>query len=107
MDCRESLIQIGSEVFMPTLRTISAVAALVVLCACAGQNAVKPDAGTTSANQKNPACLSDTGSRLPSGGANCSAYGRSYSSDDIDRTGSSTAGGALRLLDPSLTVTHP
>ena len=93
---------------MPTLRMIGSVAALAVLCACAGQNAaVKPDAAKTSANQKNPACLSDTGSRLPSSGADCSALGRSYSSEDIDRTGSSTAGGALRLLDPSLTISHP
>lgn len=91
---------------MPNLRVISSVAAVAVLCACAGQNAaVKPDAAT-SASQKNPACMSETGSRLPSSGANanCSALAHSYSSDDIDRTGATTTGGALRLLDPSLTI---
>jgi hypothetical protein len=30
--------------------------------------------------------------------------GRSYSHDDLERTGATTAGGALRLLDPSVTV---
>jgi hypothetical protein len=91
--------------FMPILRTISTVAALVVLCACAGSNAaVKRDASTASTAQNNPACLKETGSRVPSAGASCSGFGRSYSSDDISRTGSPTVGGSLRLLDPSLTV---
>jgi hypothetical protein len=90
---------------MPILRTISALASLVILCACAGSNAaVKRDAATTSAGQNNPACLKETGSRVPSGGASCLAYGHSYSSDDINRTGSPTVGGSLRLLDPTLTV---
>jgi hypothetical protein len=88
---------------MPNLRVISAVASLFVLCACAGSNAtVKRDAAPTSANQDN-SCLKETGSRIPSSGASCSGFGRSYSSDDINRTGSTTAEGSLRLLDPSIT----
>jgi len=90
---------------MPALRILSAIASLVVLTACAGSNVgAKPDAGTTLVSERNPGCLKDTGSRIPSDGASCSAFGRSYSSDDINRTGSTTASGALRLLDPSITV---
>ena len=90
---------------MPILRTISALASLVVLCACAGSNAaVKRDAAASSAGQYNPACLKETGSRAPGGGASCSGFGHSYTSDDISLTGSPTVGGSLRLLDPSLTV---
>jgi hypothetical protein len=36
----------------------------------------------------------------------CVATGRSYSQTDIDQTGKSTVAGALRNLDPSLTITH-
>ena len=35
----------------------------------------------------------------------CSASaGRSYSKEDVDRTGKTTASGALRLMDPSVTI---
>jgi len=90
---------------MPTLRMISSIVALVSLCACAQPTAaVKPTAGPTLAGQRNSACLSETGSRIPSSGASCSAFGHSYSSEDINSTGSTTAAGSLRLLDPSITV---
>jgi hypothetical protein len=89
---------------MPTVRMISAIASLVILCACAGsKTTVKPDAATSSSIQKT-GCLRETGSRISTAGAACSGFGHSYSGDDIDRTGSSTVGGSLRLLDPSLTV---
>jgi hypothetical protein len=49
-------------------------------------------------------CLHDTGTRIkPSAANGCtSSPGHSYSKEDLDRTGKSTAGGALRNLDPSL-----
>jgi hypothetical protein len=49
-------------------------------------------------------CLHDTGSRLKLRPDDCSGIGRSYSKENIDRTGALTAGGALRLLDPSVTI---
>ncbi len=55
--------------------------------------------------RQDPACaVSNVASRIPATGTQCSAAGRSYSSDDIDRTGAPTAGRALQLLDPSITV---
>ena len=96
------------EVFMTTyLRTITAITSLLILAACAANTAgVKPNAAAPGAVAHNSACLSQTGSRIAGNDANCTAIGRSYSSDDIDRTGSTTAGEALRLLDPSITVHH-
>jgi hypothetical protein len=89
------------------LRVTSAIATVLILAACAATTAdVKPKAGTSDAVAQNPACLSETGSRMAGNDANCSAIGRSYSSDDINRTGSTTVGEALRLLDPSITVHH-
>jgi hypothetical protein len=78
---------------MPIVRMTSAALSLVVLCACAGSNAVV----------KNSSCPTETGSRLAGSAAECPP-GHSYSSDDIQRTGATTVGGSLRLLDPSLTV---
>jgi hypothetical protein len=72
-------------------------------CATTTDNA-KPKSAATAAD-KNPACLTDTGSRL-AGNSKCRGYGRAYSSGDIDRTGQTNAGSALALLDPSITVHH-
>jgi hypothetical protein len=50
-------------------------------------------------------CMHDTGTRLKLAPDECSASaGRSYTKDDVDRTGKTTAGGALRLMDPSITI---
>jgi hypothetical protein len=90
---------------MPNLHIFSAVASLAVLAACAGSGVgPKPDAKTTLVSEKNAMCLKDTGSRISGVVAGCSAFGRSYSSQEIRSTGSTTASEALRLLDPSITV---
>jgi hypothetical protein len=50
-------------------------------------------------------CMRDTGTRLKLAPDQCTASaGRSYSKEDVDRTGKSTASGALRLMDPSVTI---
>jgi hypothetical protein len=89
------------------LRVTSAIATVLILTACATTTAdVKPKAGTSEGVAQNPVCLTETGSRIAGNVANCSALSRSYSKDDIDRTGSTTADEALRRLDPSITVHH-
>jgi hypothetical protein len=88
------------------LRVVSAIAAALVLASCATTTPnVKPNA-TSAAIAKNPACVSETAIRVPSDRADCTAIGRSYSRDDIDRTGQTTLGDALAVLDPSITVRH-
>jgi hypothetical protein len=53
------------------------------------------------------ACLRDTGSLIkPKPGQCLPVAGRSYSKDDIDRTGARTLGPALKDLDPSVTLQH-
>jgi len=87
---------------MPILR-MSAIASVILLAACTATTAdVKPQSKTL-ADAQNPACLSESGSRVPSTNG-CPAFGHSYSNQDLERTGSSTVGGALRLLDPTMTV---
>jgi hypothetical protein len=70
-------------------------------CATTADNA-KPKPAVAAA-AKDPTCLTDTGSRI-SGNSKCRGFGRSYSSQDIDRTGQTSAGDALALMDPSITV---
>jgi hypothetical protein len=83
-------------------RVIGMTAAVLILAACATPApTVKPTMAQT-----DPTCLTSTGSRIPVTGKNCSAIGRSYSQDDLARTGASTVAGGLRVLDPSLTIQH-
>jgi hypothetical protein len=85
-----------------TLRIAGIIVSGLVLfgCAATSQN-VSPKPAATAAN---PNCLTETGSRIPSGKTGCRGFGSSYSHDDIDRTGRTSAGDALAILDPSITV---
>jgi hypothetical protein len=50
-------------------------------------------------------CMHDTGTRIKLAPDECSASaGRNYTKEDVDRTGKTTAGGALRLMDPAITI---
>lgn len=81
-------------------------AAALMLAACAATaTGGHPKTGAPVSAQ-NPACLTQTGSRIKGDGQHCSGFGHSYSSTDIDRTGATTADDALRLLDPSITTHH-
>jgi hypothetical protein len=88
-----------------TVRFLSAAAAGLVLFGCAATPPNPNSSPTASAAAKDRTCLTDTGSEIASK-SSCRGYGRSYSSDDIDRTGRTTAAGALSDLDPSVTVHH-
>ena len=73
-------------------------------CATTAENA-KSKPAVTAATVKNPNCLTETGSRIAATGTSkCRGFGRSYSSEDIDRTGQTSAADALAQLDPSVTV---
>jgi hypothetical protein len=88
------------------VRVTGAITAVLVLSACAGTvGNVKPDAAKAGAAAQNPACPTQTASRIAVNDKNCLA-GRTYSSDDISRTGATTAAEALQLLDPSITTNH-
>jgi hypothetical protein len=87
------------------IRSGCAIASVLILTACA---AIHPDARPSAAASapiaQNRDCVSQTASRIPAKDSDCSAFGRSYSSEDIARTGATTADQALRLMDPSITV---
>jgi hypothetical protein len=84
------------------LRTTGAIIAALVICGCA---ATSPNVNSKpAASAANPNCLAYTGSNITPAKSDCRAFGRSYSSADIERTGTNSAGDALAQLDPSITV---
>jgi hypothetical protein len=82
-------------------RTFLLCAGFAALGACASGPAANSGAKTAA---NDPNCLS-TASRIKQPCAD-SAAGRSYSREDLDRTGHTNAGAALQQLDPSVTVDH-
>jgi hypothetical protein len=87
-------------------RVVAAVAAALILASAAaiGDDAT-PQPEKHSAAAENPSCLIHTGSRIAVPGK-CRGTGRSYTSDDLKRTGKTTVAAALALLDPAITVHH-
>jgi hypothetical protein len=87
-------------------RIAAAVAAgLMLASSAATSDEATPAPKKASAAAQNPSCLTQTGSRID-GKGKCRGTGRSYTSEDLRRTGKTTLGGALPLLDPSITVHH-
>jgi hypothetical protein len=87
-------------------RVVAAIAAgLIFASSAAISDDATPQPAKHSAAAENPSCLTHTGSRI-GGKGKCRGTGRSYTSDDLNRTGKTTVGGALALLDPSITVHH-
>jgi hypothetical protein len=86
------------------LRNLVLCTAVSICAACASTSTPKADTQTVAAAQP---CPIESGSRIPAKAGNCPSYpGRSYSQQDIDRTGQSQVGDALQMLDPSVTVHH-
>ncbi len=84
------------------MRIAGVLVATVTLFGCAtttdSAKSKPPTAAVT-----DPTCLTETGG-LVSGTSKCRGFGRSYSAADIQRTGTTSAGDALAILDPSITV---
>jgi hypothetical protein len=88
-----------------TMRFLGAAAAGLMLFGCAATPQNPNPKPAASAAVTDRTCLTDTGSQIVSK-SSCRGYGRSYSGEDIDRTGKTTAADALGLLDPSIVVHH-
>lgn len=88
------------------IRIGAAVAAGLILSSSAAfADDAPPQPAKQSVPAQDPSCLTHTGSRIDTKGK-CRGTGRSYTGEDLNRTGKSTVGGSLPLLDPSITVHH-
>ena len=88
------------------------IAICISACAvgCTSSRQMRADAnrsGTDVTSAYRLSCIRNTATRIPLKEHECATTpGRIYSKDDIDRSGATTAGDALRLLDPAITVGH-
>ncbi len=81
------------------------VAAMATGCATRPQTAqTRLAAESARAAALKEICVQDTGTRIkrPPDKASCMQPGRSYSKDELDRTGANSIGEALERLDPRL-----
>lgn len=73
----------------------------------ASQDAVAQKAAPPVVKPGDAACLRDTGSLIRAKPGHClPVTGRSYSGDELRRTGTQNTARALQTLDPSITVGH-
>jgi hypothetical protein len=85
-----------------TIGVMTASLSVLCLAACSAPGTVKPGAANVAQNQT---CVAQSGSLIAQSDPNATV-GRCYTNDDIRRTGASTVGEALPLLDPAITVHH-
>ena len=74
----------------------------MVGCASTGN---APSRSTSPPVAATPAgCVNQTGSLIPQPAGACTAFGHSYSQDDMRTTGRTTVAGALQQLDPTINI---
>jgi hypothetical protein len=90
------------------LRSLLSGACLAALLAgCSTAPATRADTKAAATATGAPTCLTETGTRLAPRPGECAGFGRSFSNEDIDRTGRvGDVGAALQMLDPSITTHH-
>jgi hypothetical protein len=88
---------------------IGAGLSLCVAACASTPSSPSPGAATSKAaaapNLPPVGCVSNTATRIPMSPAECAAFGRAWTDQDIKTTGATNSAQALRLLDPSVTVT--
>ena len=83
-------------------RLLTGAALVPLLAACATESPGLAAQLAARASRPMPGCVPDVATRIPVKADECGAFGRSYSRDDLQGTGSADPAGALRLLDPAM-----
>jgi outer membrane cobalamin receptor len=92
---------------IPLLLALSATPLAAQTAPLPTPDAKAADANNSDARIDSHLCLTETGSRIPQNKAHCmAANGQVYDRKDIDSTGATSMGDALRNLSPSLTITQ-
>jgi len=78
--------------------------AAMLLAACVTPDPNKAASVRAQTAARDPTCLHDTGSMIVDAHHPCRGIGRSYTREQIDQTGATTAAEALRQLDPAVQV---
>jgi hypothetical protein len=83
------------------MKSVVLGALALTLAACA-TTPVTPGKATTANAATPPGCVGQTATMIPVKPGTCAGFGSTYTRDDIDKTGQTTLGPALRMLDPSI-----
>jgi len=78
------------------------ISACLALCAAACST---PRASSEAARQPPAGCIAETATRIAVSPHDCAGTGRVWTDKDIKSTGATSAGEALRQLDPTVIVT--
>jgi hypothetical protein len=89
---------------MTIQRWTTAGISAVILCGCATTAGNSVPTKDSTAAARPATCLGQIGNRITD--SKCSGFVRSYSQEDLQRTGKTTVGGALPMLDSAVVVTH-
>jgi hypothetical protein len=84
--------------------TLGACLALTLAACATPQPATQPVA---KAQKPAAGCVPDTATRLPAKDSECSGFGSSYGSGQLQSTGQPYADQSLGMLDPSVTTGRP
>jgi len=98
-----------TEVIAMLKSFVLSAALSLLLAACATTPPATPStaANTTAADARLPAgCVGQSATRIPVKPGTCAGFGATYTKQDIDNTGQTTADRALALMDPSVRVGH-
>jgi len=87
---------------------LKSLATATCLALCLGACATTGSTPKTTADAGKPpaGCVAQTGTLMNVPSNACTAPGNTYSREDLDRTGRVTPAGALRTLDPAITITR-
>ena len=80
----------------------------ILICTCLALCAAacsSPRAKPEAARQPPAGCIAETATRIPVSPQDCAGIGHVWTDKDIKSTGATSAGEALRQLDPTVIVT--
>ena len=90
------------------MKRFAAACLLLPLIACTSTPSVPGAAPRVFTASKAPApvagCAPASATRLPARAADCTGVGRAYTQEDLYNTGQATVAGALRMMDPGISV---
>jgi hypothetical protein len=88
------------------LKSLITGACLVLLLGGCGLTKPAPDKSAQAAVKPPAGCVAQTGTALNVPANACTAFGNTYTREDLERTGHISLAGGLRTLDPAITISH-
>jgi hypothetical protein len=87
-------------------KVLIGVCLLLALAGCASTPSSPPTAKASAAVTAPPGCVGSTATRLPVSPGSCAGPGHTLTQEQLSTTGATDVAGALRLVDPTLTISH-